>query len=56
MDDLTTADAEEKLLPKELTTACASKVATKKQKAGKGWTEHANRIEYICEKMIGKKL
>jgi hypothetical protein len=56
MDDLTTADAEEKLPPKELATACASKVTVKKQKDGKGWTEHANRIEHICKKMTGQKL
>jgi hypothetical protein len=56
MDDLTTADAEEKLPPKELATACAAKVDTKKAKEGKGWPEHAARIEHICKKMIGQKL
>ena len=56
MDDLTTADAEEKLPPKELATACAAKVAEKKQKDGKGWAEHAGRIAHICEEMTGKKL
>lgn len=56
MDDLTTADAEEKLPPKELATACASKVAAKKQKEGKGWAEHADRIANICKEMTGKKL
>lgn len=56
MDDLTTADAEEKLPPKELATACASKVAAKKQKEGKGWAEHADRISHICKEMTGKKL
>lgn len=56
MDGLTTADAEEKLPPKELATACASKVATKKQKEGKGWAEHADRIANICKEMTGKKL
>ena len=56
MDDLTTADAEEKLPPKELATACAAKVAAKKQKEGKGWAEHADRIAHICKEMTGKKL
>ncbi len=56
MDDLTTSDAEEKLPPKELATACAAKVAEKKQKDGKGWAEHAGRIAHICEEMTGKKL
>lgn len=51
MDDLTTADAEEKLAPKELATACAAKIAEKRQKEGKGWADHANRISQICEKM-----
>lgn len=37
MDDLTTADAEEKLTPKELAAACVAKVTAKKQKEGKGW-------------------
>ncbi len=56
MDDLTTADAEEKLPPKELATACASKVAAKKQKEGKGWAEHADRIAHVCKEMTGQKL
>lgn len=51
MDDLSTAGAEEKLPPKELATACAAKVATKKVKEGKGWPEHAARIEHICKEM-----
>lgn len=54
MDDLTTADAEEKLPPKELATACAAKVAEKRQKEGKGWTDHANRISQICERMTSR--
>jgi len=56
MDDLTTADAEEKLSPKDLAASCAAKVDTKKAKEGKGWPEHAARIEHICEKMTGQKL
>lgn len=56
MDDLTTTDAEEKLPPKELATACAAKVAEKKQKEGKGWAEHAQRIAHICKEMTGQKL
>ena len=56
MDDLTTADAEEKLPPKELASACATKVAEKKQKEGKGWAEHADRITHICKEMTGQKL
>jgi hypothetical protein len=56
MDDLTTADAEEKLPPKELATACAAKVAAKKQKEGKGWAEHADRITHVCKEMTGQKL
>jgi hypothetical protein len=56
MDDLTTADAEEKLPPKELATACAAKVAAKKQKEGKGWAEHAGRIAHVCKEMTGQKL
>ena len=56
MDDLTTADAEEKLPPKELVSTCAAKVADKKQKEGKGWAEHADRIAHICKEMTGKKL
>ncbi len=56
MDDLTTADAEEKLPPKELATACAAKVAAKKQKEGKGWAEHADRIAHVCKEMTGQKL
>ena len=55
MDDLTTADAEEKLAPKELASACAAKVADKKQKEGKGWIEHAARIQHICTEMTGSK-
>lgn len=56
MDDLTTVDAEEKLVPKELASACAAKVADKKQKEGKGWVEHADRIAQICKEMTGQKL
>jgi len=56
MDDLTTADADEKLPPAELAKACAVKVAAKKQKEGQGWAEHANRIVRICEEMTGQKL
>jgi hypothetical protein len=56
MDDLTTADAEEKLLPKELAAACAAKVAEKTQKEVKGWVDHASRISQICERMIGSSL
>ena len=56
MDDLTTVDAEEKLPLKDLAKACSTKVAAKKQKEGKGWVEHANRVEHICEKMTGQKL
>jgi len=56
MDDLTTADAEEKLPPKDLAASCAAKVDTKKAKEGKGWPEHAARIAHICEKMTGQKL
>lgn len=56
MDDLTTTDAEEKLPPKELATACAAKVAEKKQKDGKGWAEHAQRIGNICKEMTGQQL
>ena len=56
MDDLTTADAEEKLPPKELATACANKVTAKKQKEGKGWADHADRIAHICKEMTGEKL
>ncbi len=55
MDDLTTADAEDKLPPKELASACASKVAEKKQKDGKGWIDHAARIQHICTEMTGSK-
>lgn len=55
MDDLTTVDAEEKLPPKELTSACAAKVADKKQKEGKGWAEHAGRIAHICKEMTEQK-
>lgn len=54
MDDLTTTDAEEKLPPKELATTCAAKVAAKKVKEGKGWPEHAARVEHICEEMTGQ--
>lgn len=56
MDDLTTVDAEEKLPQKELASACAAKVAVKKQKEGKGWAEHADRIAHICKEMTGQKL
>jgi uncharacterized lipoprotein YmbA len=56
MDDLTTADAEEKLPPQELASKCADKVAAKKLKEGKGWPEHAQRIEKICEEMTGRKI
>ena len=56
MDDLTTADAEEKSPPKELAAACTAKVAEKRQKEGKGWADHANRISQICEKMTEVKL
>lgn len=52
MDDLTTADAEEKLPPKELAKSCSAKVASKKEK---GWTDHANRIARICTEMTGVK-
>lgn len=53
MDDLTTADAEEKLPPKELAASCTAKVTAKE---GKGWPEHAQRIEKICEEMTGRKI
>jgi hypothetical protein len=56
MDDLTTADAEEKLPPKELASVCAEKVVTKKKKEGKGSPEHAVRIQHICEEMTGIKV
>jgi hypothetical protein len=56
MDDLTTTHAVEKLPPKELATACAAKVSAKKQKEGKGWAEHADRIAHICKEMTGQKL
>lgn len=56
MDDLTTTDAEEKLPPKELATACTAKVAKKQQKDGKGWAEHAQRIGNICKEMTGQQL
>lgn len=52
MDDLTTTDAEDKQPPKELASMCAQKVAAKKAKEGKGWPEHAARIQQICNKMI----
>ncbi len=54
MDDLTTADADEKLPPKDLAATCAAKVAEKKQKEGKGWADHANRISHICEEMTNR--
>lgn len=53
MDDLTTADAEEKLPPQELANMCADKVAAITQK---GNTEHAARTKHICEEMTGKKI
>lgn len=56
MDDLTTADAEEKLPTKELAASCAAIVAEKKQKEGKGWVDHATRISQICQKMTGSAL
>ena len=56
MDDLTTADAEEKLPPKELAASCATKVSAKKAKEGKGWAEHADRISHICKEMTAKRL
>lgn len=54
MDDLTTADAEEKLPSKELAATCASKVTAKKQNEGDGWAEHAERIALICKEMTKK--
>lgn len=56
MDALTTADAKEKLTQKALAASCATEVSIKKAKEGKGWSEHAERFEYICEKMTGQKL
>jgi hypothetical protein len=55
MDGLTSADAEEKLPTKELASACAAKVAAKKQKEGKGRAEHTDRIAHICKEMTGQK-
>lgn len=51
MDDLTSADAEEKLSPKKLASACAAQITAKKAKERKGGAEHAKRIESICKKM-----
>ena len=50
-DDLTTADAEEKLSPKQLASSCSELVNTKKAKERKGGTDHAMRVEQICKKM-----
>lgn len=56
MDDLTTADADEKLPSTQLASSCAEIVGAKKAKTRKGGTEHAIRIEEICEKMTGEKI
>ena len=56
MDDLTTEDAEEKLLAKDLAKACAVQVAAKKQKDQAGSPAHAVRIQRICEEMTGIKV
>lgn len=52
MDDLTTADAEEKIAPKQLASSCAELVSTKKTKERKGGVDHAIRVEQICKKMV----
>jgi len=36
-----------------LASMCIKKVAAKQEKEGKGWPEHAARIQQICNKMIG---
>lgn len=53
MDDLSTADAAEKLPKKKLVASCTAKVTAKK---GKGWPEHAQRIGKICEEMTGGEI
>lgn len=56
MDDLTTADAEKKLSPKDLSGICEARVVVKKEKDRKGGAEHAARIQHICEEMTGQKI
>lgn len=56
MDDLTTADADEKLPAKDLAVACAVQVADKKQKVAAGSEAHALRFQRVCEEMTGVKV
>lgn len=53
MDDLTTADADEKIPAKDLAMECTAKVAAKKQKEVEGGDAHAARIQRICKEMTG---
>lgn len=53
MDDLTSADVEEKLPATHLISACSQIIEAKIQK---GQTDHAERIGRICEEMTGKKV
>lgn len=56
MDDLTAVDAHERQSPRTLARICATQVAVKKQNAGGGWAEHAERIAAICKEMTGHDL
>lgn len=52
MDDLTTADAEEKLPSTQLAQMCETIVQVKRKN---GQTEHAERIKHICNEMTQSK-
>ena len=52
MDDLATPDAEKKLSSTQLAQMCKTIVQVKMQK---GQTEHAERIQHICNEMTQKK-
>ncbi len=56
MDALADTGAKKKLPPQILADMCAGKLAEKKHKSRRGGTDHAQRIEKICEEMIGQKI
>lgn len=53
MDDLTTADADEKLPTKKLAASCAAIISNKENAAKARSEAHAARIQRICTEMIG---
>jgi len=56
MDALADPGAKKKLPPVELADMCAEKISAKMRKSRIGGADHTQRIEKICEAMIGQKI